>query len=149
MGKLELKYIKSISLLSEEEYKRYHVLIPPLDDFWWLASSAAKDDEAMLVTDLNDLSYDFVNIPYSVRPSLKLADISGTGLMIGQNFMFGGIYWTVLSKTLALADESIGVAEFNDSDGLFDVKNKFESSSIKEMLDRWYLNSLKSESVVC
>ena len=76
-----------------------------------------------------------------------MVDISKTGLMVGQNFMWGGVYWTILSNTLALADEPIGTSEFNDDlESVFLLKNRYSTSTIKKLVDEWYLNASKAES---
>jgi len=131
---------KEATLLSEEEYKRYEEHIKPLQHrTWWLSSPGVDDLYVEYIDDRNDEkklnSYGVIIFDkLSVRPALIIKCYTKKP---GDTFIFGGIKMTIISDSLALADEELTMMSFQEG---WDTAygNNYNKSSIKKYLQRWY-----------
>lgn len=126
--------IKSITLLSEEEFNSYKDFTPQIDhQIWWLRTAYYLPHRACAV-----FANSYVgNAPVSsyaigVRPALI---IENENFELCQRLEALGYSWTVLSvqeeSAYVLCDEIVAHHRFDDE------QNDFETSEIKRFLEGW------------
>lgn len=135
--------VTGITLLSEEEYKQYRSVIPPVDFFWWLRSPGDGHNFAACVYSVGSIYFRFVNnSSLCVRPALAC---DPTGIAPGTKLMMLGLPWTALNESLILCDESIGSTAFRADFGAQDA-DVYEVSDVKRYLYEWiYRNGITME----
>ena len=121
--------LKKITLLSREEYIKYHPIIPVVNARWWLKTSYydRNIDYVTVAADLGSSSYIVSDI--GVRPccifELDSSDAAfwcKPEMLIGTKVRFGNYEWTVVDikegKIRTLCDQIIAKRRF-DCDGNF------------------------------
>lgn len=139
----------SISLLTDEEFIKYHSLIPRIDDWWWLkpetivnqkADNGKSDPSTIKFINLegnkNDLGWEpFYKI--GVRPVIRYMNAD---LADGDVFIALGNRWVVLDKGFAISLDTICHRRIDESATywakiLKTKENKF--CELKIWLDEW------------
>ena len=144
--------IQEVTLLSKKEYKKTKAHIKPIGNLWWLHSPRNDDYKASVVVedaasynpylvnfkngDVDDLWRTIDNESVSVRPALRLNQKSNN-LQIGDMLSFGGYYWTLISKSLALCDTEFCRMGFREDWDAQDA-HIYEASDVKRYLDNWF-----------
>ena len=132
--------VKDIFLLSIEEYKKYEKYILKINTCWWLRSPCYDSISAAYVISGGsvDSSGDVVsNDCISVRPALRISNLSSFNLNPRDIIQIFGIDWIVLDKDLVIAKEAIGRHMFDEE------SNDYENSKIKKYLHNSLNNYLE------
>ena len=126
--------IKSIFLLSIEEYEKYRNLIPVIDNYWWLRSpgdhsysATAVGEYGSVIMSGNGIEFD----DYAVRPALRISNLKSFGVKPGDTLEIFDRDWIVLDKDLVISEEEIGEYLFDEE------SNDYETSEIKRSLENW------------
>ena len=102
---------------------------------WWLSSRGFADGYASFVYGSDgkvDKAGLVVEVEHGVRPVLKIANLKFLGLDKDSKFKIDDDCFTVISDTMALCDDVIGLSAFS-ADGT----NDYEASDIKKSVDDW------------
>ena len=125
--------------MSREEYEEYYEMIPPTPFYWWLRSPGSDRREAAYVVSEKNVhklccvqyehvEYYPVTQVFGVRPVLL---ITGHDLKSGDILKLADKEWTVLSDTLAICNDLIGMCHFNTG------TNDYEFSDVEMYLETW------------
>ena len=138
--------ITGVTLLSREEYEEYYKMIPPVPFYWWLRSPGSdRREAAYVVSEKNvrksshdskesgnpchkNFEYYPVTQVFGIRPVLL---ITGHDLKSGDILKLADKEWTVLSDTLAICNDLIGMCHFNTG------TNDYEFSDVEMYLETW------------
>lgn len=116
---LNLK-VGKVRLMTASELNTYEELVPEVNGgvCWWLAD--VNDDDCAAYaegnyTDEDMFSYkDEANTYF--RPVLEIEDTEKVGIRAGDEFVYCGYVFTVLSNTLAIANNFIGSGKYYDDE---------------------------------
>lgn len=132
--------VKGIKLLSIEEYNAYRRNITPVGNWWWLRSQGYYKSFAAYVYpdgDLNEYGCPIYFTSGHIRPALVVGDAPS----VGSHFYFGGVSWTVISSSLALADKTLGVMTLRNKNAYMHDRSSYtyvyETSELRSYLDAW------------
>lgn len=134
--------VRSISLLSKDEYECFKSIIPDFAGWWWLRTPYSRQNQDVFVVDgnRNELSCSFCGFIGNIRPMCEFTlDISDDIFwhkpeqIIGKKIAFGEYAWTILGaetgEVQALCDNEIDC-------GSFDLyTNEWDASDLKEWLE--------------
>jgi hypothetical protein len=110
--------VKKARLLTIDEFNEFEEKLPklPTGAAWWLADCDDLNDEAAYAEDNYREDGFFTNKDYP-NTYLRIAlDIKGG--KEGEQFIFCGIVFTVLSKTLAISNNVLGTVDYYDEEML-------------------------------
>ena len=129
--------IKGITLLSIEEYERYHDLIPLHASYWWLRSPYSYDSDcAGFVDDYGIIDHRYVgDSGVGVSPAL-ICNLKSLNLKPRDIINFTGYIWTVISDKYIQCDDIIGETAFREDWKATDA-NDYEKSDVKKWLENW------------
>lgn len=105
---------------------------------WWLQGCGPSyEGYAYSVTKTGRIQFSLVDEQKYIRPALKI-DIKNTPFKVGDNFMFGGKEFKIISPDLAwMTDGNLGCLQFNE-DWRAPNANIYECSKVKTFVDEWF-----------
>lgn len=131
--------IEGVTLLTLEEVRALPVDIRKCKNHWWLRSPGYCDGHAAFIYEecgRIDAYGFYVSEKLGVRPALRV-NAESTDLQIGDKITVFGYVWRVIANDLILCDDVVGESCFRDDWEAPDA-NDYETSSIKEWLEKWY-----------
>ena len=131
------------TLLSVEETKKIPTAaLAYAENWWWLRTEGCRPYFAAAIENNGSSSYMGKGKSYdigAVRPALYL---ESDDYQVGNRFSVGNYNFTVVLPRLALLDSHIEMSHFDSN------SNKYESSEIRKIVDRWFDNEIKTDPTV-
>lgn len=111
---------------------------------WWLRSAGfGKGACDVYNGSINKLGINVTEEDVYVRPALQI-NIKNTQWKIGDNFVFAGKQFTIISPCLAwMIDDDIGAYPFK-KESTSDSCNIYASSDVKLYVDKWFEDAIKA-----
>lgn len=136
--------LKEASLLSRLEFKEFKDMIPPVSEKWWTLTPDSLENDRVMVVYGDKVFDESINVVIGVRPVLKIEN-KLKKIRPGQKFEFASYDWTLLKDDLALCDRVINISNFND----WTIRNNnvYQTSMLKEYIDRWFKNAISEKRV--
>ena len=112
---------------------------------WWLRSIGGEENKASCVNPDGEINVEgaIVNMPLAVRPLLYCK----SHLPIGTKFVFGDATFEIISEEWAFCTECVCFAPFNKNKDVVGAYS-YHASSVRRMLDNWFVNTLKESDEV-
>lgn len=133
-------------LLSLEEALALPEVMRVWNAEWWLQGCGTSyEGYAYSVTRTGRIQFSLVDEQKYIRPALKI-DIKNTPFKVGDNFMFGGKEFKVLSPELAwMHKECIGYSAYHNN--CYGKMSKFYLNSlVKKAVDEWFVHAVLLEN---
>ena len=127
----EKEDIKSVTLLSFEEYRDNKEIIPAVNSWWWLRTPGSfKKNAAYVFIDAEAHTEGYkVGSTAGVRPLIIVDAAKAKEIKVGEKVMIGKYAATVLDDKSCLIDECVTRRKFDD------VTNDYEVSELKSFLE--------------
>lgn len=111
--------VRGYRLMSLEELSKFQEQMPETDSCikWWLADIDPSNDENVACAEGN-YEYDDVYVERDrLNTYIRVAlDVEGAGLKSGDQFIYKGYVFTLLSENIAISNNFIGCAKYYDSE---------------------------------
>lgn len=140
--------ITEATLLSPDEIEALPERLRKYHCWWWIRSPDTTRDNAAYISNGGSIVYfgnDMKNVLGSVRPALIISNLDVSNFIVGDEFLFGGRRFRIISDSIAFCLGDIGFSAFQEDWEDNDTVD-YEASAVKKYVNNWFENAKSSIS---